>query len=310
MKTLVLSACPACGSAAFVDIDAGGGARLRRCITCATVSAAEYADPQEVFVDGYLSGDTNFGIDVTHPRFQAYLAGVNARRCAMLESIAGRRGALLDVGCGRGDFLAVARERGWRVQGVEPVADAARHARDARGLDVRTAVLQDAGLPEHAFDVVSAQHVLEHMPVAPDFLRMLTRWIRPGGHLLIEVPNFASTLRVRSGARWVHLRPLEHLVHFTPKTLEMTLERAGLRPIRLRSPSWIGPPQTLDQALVDLARPEWRRWLAPLCPERPVGDAHVRVPSRAVWGALRAADRLYDARGIGAVVVAVGGVPA
>lgn len=310
MKVLELSECPACGGRDLRTFDIGGGNLLHRCVACRTVSALDYADPAEVYVDGYMFGEAGeFGIDVRDPRFQDYLARVAARRLDLIEDATDMRGgSLLDVGSGTGEVLAEARNRGWRVQGVEPERTGAEMARE-RGLPVEISTLEEAGLPENSFDVVTAFHVLEHIPDSRSFLRMLGRWARPGGFVVIEVPNFNSAQRRRLGQYWTHLRPREHLVHFTPETLEATFRRAGLEPVLVRSPVYVGPPQSLDQALTDLARERGlRRLLEPLSPISRDEDAGVRYPGRAAWAALHAIEAVHDRAGVGAVVLCVGRV--
>jgi SAM-dependent methyltransferase len=310
MKVLELPACPACGSSAFRDFDLGEGNMLRRCDACATVFAARYADPSEIYVDGYMFGENaGFGVDVRDPVFQRYLMRVARRRIAMIEQATKLRGAsLLDVGSGTGEVLAAARDAGWHTQGVEPERTGAEMAR-GRGLEVEIALLEDAGLPERSYDVVSAFHVLEHVPDSRAFLSTLARWARPGGFITIEVPNFGSVARRRMRQHWQHLRPLEHLVHFTPQTLARTMDAAGIEPVLVRSPVYLGPPQTLDHALNDLVRHgRYRRLLEPLSPVRGENGHRVRYPSRAGWAVLQATEAVYDRAGVGAVVFCVGAV--
>ncbi|HET9102219.1 MAG TPA: methyltransferase domain-containing protein [Solirubrobacteraceae bacterium] len=306
MRVLALPTCPACGSATLRAFDVGDGERLQRCADCGTVSAIEYADPAEVYVDGYMFGQAgDFGLDVRAPAFQDYLRRVSDRRVRIVQRATGVRGGdWLDVGAGTGELLAAARARGWRVQGVEPERSAAEMSR-ARGLPVIVSELEGSGLPERSFDVVSAVHVLEHIPDSRRFLSTLARWARPGGHVVVEVPNFAAYQRRRLGSRWPHLRPREHLVHFTPATLAATARAAGLAPVAVRSPVYVGPPQDLAQALWDLGRPagRLRRVLAPLSPAGPDGGAP--RPGPLAWPLLRGLDRLYDAAGAGAVVLCV-----
>lgn len=307
MKVLELSVCPACGGQEFRGFDLGGGNYLRRCLACDTVSAAQYADPSEIYVDGYMFGQGGrFGLDVRDELFQRYLLRVAGRRIAMIErATGGKPRSLLDIGSGTGEVLLTAQERGWRVQGVEPERTAAAMARE-RGLPVEVAMLEDSGLPERSYDVVSAFHVLEHVPDSRSFLRTLMRWVRPGGHLVIEVPNFDSVLRRRFGPDWVHLRPLEHLVHFTPRTLTRTLQAQGLQPVSVRTPAYVGPPQTLEQATWDLARPgRYRSALKPISR----GQNGTHHPGSAAWAILRATEALYDRAGVGTVVFCVASVP-
>lgn len=311
MRILELPECPACGSSRFSGFELGPGNPLRRCQRCGTVSAAEYADPEQVYVDGYMFGQAGpFGLDVRAPEFQRYLMRVARRRIKMIERASGLRfGALLDVGSGTGEVLLAAGERGWRAHGVEPEHTAAEMAR-RRGLTVAVAGLEESDLPERSFDVVSAFHVLEHIPDSRAFLRTMARWARPGGFVAVEVPNFASLQRRRLGDGWTGLRPHEHLVHFTPGTLRQTFVAAGIDPVLARSPAYVGPPQTLEQALWDLVRPQGRlaRALAPLCrPGNGAGETR-HYPTAPVWAILRAVEAVYDAAGAGAVVVCVGRV--
>ena len=178
------------------------------------------------------------------------------------------------------------------------------------------AELEHSGLPERRFDVVSAFHVLEHLPDSRAFLRTLARWARPGGFVCIEVPNFASVQRRRLGAGWSGLRPHEHLIHFTPATLAQTFRAAGIDPVTTRSPAYIGPPQTLDQALWDLVRPHGRLRRALVALSRRRGNRSgdgspddELYPTRAGWAVLRGVEAVYDRAGVGAVVVCVGRVP-
>jgi SAM-dependent methyltransferase len=311
MKILELPACPACGGSELLGFELGAGKRLRRCTGCETVSAGEYADPSEVYVDGYMFGEAgDFGLDVRHPLFQSYLARVAQRRIRLIERATGvRRGSLLDVGSGTGEVMMAARDRGWRTQGVEPERTAARMALD-RGLDVTVSSLEDSGLPERSYDVVSAFHVLEHIPDSRSFLETMSRWARPGGYLVLEVPNWNSSQRRRLGSAWPGLRPLEHLVHFTPTTLQRTLRSVGLEPLLVRSPAYIGPPQSLQHALDDLVRHgRYRRLVEPLSPIRTLDGRTERYPNRVGWSVLRATEAVYDWAGVGAVVLCVASTP-
>jgi SAM-dependent methyltransferase len=163
--------------------------------------------------------------------------------------------------------------------------EAAELARSrAPGREVRTGLSSQVGFEERSFDVVCAFHVLEHMPDTRAFLAELARYARPGGVVVVETPNYASRLRRVQGERWLHLRPLEHLVHFTPQTMRARARGAGLEPLRVTN--------------ADLDRPR----------------AHARRarrgarPARVPRGSREPSSRLYRRRGVGAVVLAAGRV--
>lgn len=310
MKTRPLSTCPSCGGRDATEVDMGLGAPLRKCTACGMVYASEFGEPEDIYVDGYLKGETDFGLDALHPIMQSYLRHCGDRRMAAIERATGGTGRMLDVGCGTGEVLAAAQRRGWDVTGVEPVKASADIAA-GRGLHVRCALLEDSGLPEQSYDVVSAFHVLEHMTEGVEFLRLIARWAAPGGHVVIEVPNWRSVHRLRKGASWPNLRPLEHISHYAPTTLAATMERAGLEPRAVRTATYLWPEgQTLEHALSDLGQSTWRRWLrGPLVRLGEHDGKPSPVPTRAGWAVLQLANRAYDAARVGQVILAVARVP-
>ena len=305
MKVHEITACPVCGAEQASDIRIDSEHTVRQCGTCGAAYSPAYADPEDIYVDDYLLGkgeqESPFGIhfDMLDARFQQYLTNVSHARMAAIEDVVGGRGSFLDVGCGTGEVMAIARDRGWQTVGVEPIPKEAAFARDERGLDVRTALLEESGLPEASYDVVGAFHVLEHMPQPTEFLRTISRWAKPGGYVAIEVPNFNSRLRRRSErfGGWRHLRPLEHITHFTPPTLRDTFTRAGLQSVAVTSPTYVGPPQTTTEALDDLVRRRWQPGVSAL-------------PAPLRWRLLQALDRRDDRADGGMVCFGVARVPA
>jgi SAM-dependent methyltransferase len=138
------------------------------------------------------------------------------------------QGRYLDVGCGSGGTLAVAHALGWRTAGIEVDAAAAEHARPfADELHVGDAF--GAPFAPGRFDVVSAFHVLEHVPDPVALLRRMLDWLAPGGLLIVEVPNVGGLGAALFGRAWSGLELPRHLSHFTPASLEQAVERAGGR---------------------------------------------------------------------------------
>lgn len=307
MTTHTVAACPACGGTQSERVDLAHEHELRRCAACDLVHATVYADPSDIYVDGYLSGGTDFGLDIFHPRFQEFLAFAGHKRMELIESLT-PRGSIVDVGCGSGEVLQAARQRGWTVAGAEPVEESAAIARE-RGLDVRTAILEESGLPQGEWDVVSAFHVLEHMSDGAAFLRSIMRWARPGGLLVIEVPNWASVDRINHGPGWSALRPLEHIAHYTPETMERILRSVGLEPVVVRTLGFLWDQQTLQEQLRDLGHERWGKLLEPISRKAEEDGRRVSRPGPLVRRALLAVQDAYDRRGKGQVVFAAARVP-
>ncbi|MFZ0384992.1 MAG: class I SAM-dependent methyltransferase [Solirubrobacteraceae bacterium] len=154
-----------------------------------------------------------------------------------LNRLAGGDGGprtLLDVGCGRGDLAASWVEAGWRVLGIEPSPEAAEVAR-ARGVETQVGTLATAKLPLAALDGVVFRHSLEHVVRPRVDLRTVREALRPGGHLIVIVPNWGSWQRRAFGEYWFPLELPRHRTHFTAAGLHAALESAGFEQIDVRT---------------------------------------------------------------------------
>jgi 2-polyprenyl-3-methyl-5-hydroxy-6-metoxy-1,4-benzoquinol methylase len=148
-----------------------------------------------------------------------------------------KAGRVLDVGCATGDFLIVARERGWEPLGIDP--SPARDQAKAAGLPIVGHTLQDAEVPPGSIDLVTFWDVLEHVPDPVDQLRRAGELLKPDGLVAITVPNAGGALAKISGRRWFGYKTAgEHLQFFTAPTLQRTFAAAGMAVERLRPVAW------------------------------------------------------------------------
>lgn len=134
-------------------------------------------------------------------------------------------GDVLDVGCGAGGFLDVLEQLGWTTHGVDVAAviDAVR----AKGHDARTGNAESLPFPDASFDVVYMSHVLEHTVSPRRALLEARRVLRPGGQLIVAVPNFGG-LQARAFRRWFSgLDVPRHIYQFDRRTLGRYLGEVG-----------------------------------------------------------------------------------
>ena len=135
-------------------------------------------------------------------------------------------GRLLDVGSGKGRFLDAARHAGWDVTGVEFAGSSADATESAYGINVVRGDFADVPLG-HDFDVVTLWHVLEHLPDPVGALARAADLLKPGGRLVVSVPNNES-LQARLGRdEWFHLDSSRHLFHFGTSSLSAMIARTG-----------------------------------------------------------------------------------
>jgi 2-polyprenyl-3-methyl-5-hydroxy-6-metoxy-1,4-benzoquinol methylase len=199
-------------------------ARCAECELTQTVPAPSVTELDRYYPKGYHSTTKRYrgGMD-------RVLSLVHRSRIRAIERLLGRTGSVLDVGCGPGVLLNQMRARGWQVRGTERSPSAAQQARDVFHLDVRAQSVDDLVAEGATFDAVVLWHVAEHLHTPADIVRGIARLLRPGGILLIAVPNFASPEARVGRAGWFHLDVPRHLVHFTPSTLDAMLAGAGFQ---------------------------------------------------------------------------------
>lgn len=202
---------------------------LHKCADCGFV----FTWPQPADLDPYYA-----------PFYRQYSAGpagilrkLQQHRTRAWTRPFAKPGRCLEVGCGNGWALAAMRDQGWQVVGIERTTESARPAAQQLRLPMLVGPL-DAIRSDAAFDLIVLRQVLEHMPDPLSTLCHCARLLRPGGRLIVAVPNLASWQFAFAGGDWIHLDLPRHLAHFTPATLRAALERAGLQLSRLYFVSW------------------------------------------------------------------------
>jgi SAM-dependent methyltransferase len=136
-------------------------------------------------------------------------------------------GEALEVGCGPGIMSNVLQQLGWKVTGLERTEEAAEVGRRLFGLNVLAAEVED--LPAiRQYDLIILFQVLEHMADPVAIVSECERRLKPGGKIIISVPNFNSWQSHFGKAAWLHLDVPRHLFHFSATSLDVLLKRAGL----------------------------------------------------------------------------------
>lgn len=161
------------------------------------------------------------------------------RTISLIERYIVKRGALLDIGCGKGEFLSLAKDKGWHVYGIEPSEKLANYAVVKYGLDVKDCA-ENARFQDSFFDVVTLNMVLEHLDEPKAVLKEVNRVLKDNGLLFIEVPNtdglmlkLASIYFKLKRKNWSPLlSPLHHPFHsygYNMLSLKYLLKSAGFK---------------------------------------------------------------------------------
>lgn len=241
MAEMLAEACHVCGQAAL-DVFPGfaalarvtsdcrpfrSGGRLAVCRACGAVQkvvdAAFAADCDEVYAGYRLYHQGQGG----EQRIFDQRSGQSRPRSALVldhlhaAAPCPAAGRLLDIGCGEGFFLAAfaARFPGWRISGLDM---GSRYRERILALPGAEAYYDgDPGQVSGPFDILTLNHTLEHIPHPVDYLARVRGLLRPGGTLLIDVPDWT--------ANPFDFAIADHCTHFTGPVLEAVLGAAGFR---------------------------------------------------------------------------------
>jgi SAM-dependent methyltransferase len=237
-----LPGCPVCGGASLVYQFTHATTPIVRCEGCGLVlrnpqpSDAELA---AIYTDRYFLGTgegdgDRFAAEV-HALKRATAAGyldrIEAHRGWTAATRQGQR--LLEVGSGLGNLLIEARDRGYRVTGLEYAEASVASANQRLGetLVVR-GTLESADLEAGAFDVCVLADVIEHTRDPRAAIERVWALLRPGGTLFVATPSLDSWSARVLRQRWMEFK-VEHLFYFDTASLRTLVWRGGFADIRV-----------------------------------------------------------------------------
>src|SRR6267142_6148235 len=223
IQAAAASVCPSCGATSRAPaIGQYGRYRLFECAGC----GLQYWEPLEM-------PDAQWYEQMYGGRDEKLLPLEPGHKYFLTDPHAYRRGELLDIGCGTGNFLAAARDRGYGVTGIELDRNAARFAKERIGLQ-RVFPLTIAEFAErHAgeqFDVVTFFEVLEHQAAPVEFLQKVKTCVRPGGVIALSVPNRERWL---TGPDVLDYPP-NHFLRWNATALSKFLSEQGFEVLSIR----------------------------------------------------------------------------
>lgn len=197
---------------------------LMKCSACSFVFAQKIPTTKELN-DHYTSAYTR----------EDYLSPITVKRYhEILDKLAPFRqtGNLLDIGCGVGYFLEVAKERGWQVYGTE-YTDESMNINLAKGFCMHQGKLNPENYSPEFFDVITSFEVIEHINNPLEEMGHINQLLRKGGLFYCTTPNFNSLLRFQLGNKWNVIAYPEHLSYYTPKTINHLLVKTGFKKLAI-----------------------------------------------------------------------------
>lgn len=198
---------------------------LCKCQKCGFVFSQRIPTAQELdeHYQGY--GRADYLSPITIKRYHELLDKMEPYR---------KTNRLLDVGCGIGYFLEVAKERGWEVYGTE-FTDKAVQICEAKGINMQQGVLDPTNYSPESFDIITSFEVIEHINNPQTELSNFHTLLRKGGLCYVTTPNFNSLLRYRLKGDYNNICYPEHLSYYTPKTIQKAFRAAQFKTVKIET---------------------------------------------------------------------------
>ncbi|MGD8501330.1 MAG: class I SAM-dependent methyltransferase [Phycisphaerales bacterium] len=201
---------------------------VKRCLECRAVFLTPRPSRQQL---GQTYDDSYYGKG--KGKFAGYIEKVldffRLARARRVSKFVGPPAKILDIGCGNGRFLGYLIRHGFEGYGTELPGKAASRAAEIPGLTLKVGHLSEAQFSEHFFDCVCLWHVFEHLTDPKETLQIIQRILKPGGYLMMSLPNIDSLQSKLFRGNWLHLDPPKHLFFLEARDLISELRVFGFK---------------------------------------------------------------------------------
>ena len=189
--------------------------------------------------DYYTKGSGSAGVAYKDYAFEkiAYFTG----KLKFIESIYPLKGSLLDIGASMGHFLKIAKDLGWTIDGIDLSKWASDYAKENFNIDIFVGSLEDYIKENQEFDVITSFHLLEHLSNPLETIKIMNSILKPGGILMIEVPNQFNDLFTKLSLPYQKYKAKQsnptivHTYFFNVKILTYMIRQNGFEIIKINT---------------------------------------------------------------------------
>lgn len=197
--------CILCGNDELIPLERYKEAYLCQCLNCNLVFSDQKPSQEEIELlqtrqkwKEHITEDTQRRYSHILDRFEHFR----------------KNNRLLDLDCSHGEFLEMAKERGWKVYGTADTTESLEICRE-KGLEMYEGSLKTEIFAEESFDIVCMRNVLEHLVHPNEEIQKIRRIVRSGGLVYVTTPNFNSFLRYRLKEKYSIISYPLRLVYYT-----------------------------------------------------------------------------------------------
>jgi 2-polyprenyl-3-methyl-5-hydroxy-6-metoxy-1,4-benzoquinol methylase len=226
--------CPACGHLTFQNFlicpdhsVTGVSFALVQCQHCSHVFTNPKPDKSQLpnyYKSNQYISHTNRALNPVQWIYKLVRSQTVKNKEKLIRRLINKTGSLLDFGCGTGHFLNYCAERNWKVLGIEPDNQARKIAKENGNT-----ILDSLDSTTDHFDIITAWHVLEHVPEPKDTLQKLLSKLNPSGKIVLGLPNHKSLDAIHYSSFWAGYDVPRHLSHFNKKSVKELASRLKLK---------------------------------------------------------------------------------
>ena len=221
--------CPICGKLAASALFTKNNGEYCYCQDCKHVYLSNPLTESRLieFYTGYPTSSLDW-----HRNESSFYRRIYTKGLDLIDNICQDKN-MLDIGCSGGYFLTIARERGYKPQGIEPNTRESAYAKK-QGINILGATLEDLS-EDIGFGIITMWDVLEHIRDPIKYLKLIKSYLSPGGAVFVQVPTCDSlAARVMRGECNM-FDGIEHLTLFSAASLEIAFRQAGYTLLSLQS---------------------------------------------------------------------------
>ncbi len=172
----------------------------------------------------YGSGDEKF----KEGMIEKMLDYFRMKRAKTVSNYIGRKGKVLDIGCGNGKFLSFVKNEGnIEIFGIEMEGNSAKRAEKIPGIHLKKGFLEKNDFASESLDAITLFHVFEHLSEPKQTVEIISKILKKGGILMMSFPNIDSFQSRIFKGKWLHLDPPRHLFFFSPDDFKNEMKKFG-----------------------------------------------------------------------------------
>lgn len=205
-------------------------------ISCETCGVGWTYLPEELQEDQLYRDEVYAVVDNRKSIFEKIIFNEAEKVLQKGRKINSNSKTLLDFGSGKGQFLAVAKSAGWQGIGIETEKARADFARTNYQAEVLNYYYDGGKIKAGNFDLITLNHVLEHLPNPVQLIKsLLDENLSSQGLVYIEVPRADSWQAQIAGENWIHWDIPRHLTHWTEAGLQEQMKKISFQIVEKRS---------------------------------------------------------------------------